>query len=321
MKNKVLCLVAAVFAAFPVFAESEAEYSRSLNLTISTLPEAKLTFANSWTFPFLQGENALVKDNNIKFGINAEVTPVSMNLLGSAVLTPVAFLQFTAGGMIGSGWNIELFGGQIYGIGKNAPVPGDSDLTKRYTSSDGSPFGGTFTEGHFGGAFQFDMAAIFPGDWNHIVMRSYHHVSVRMYSEAGKEDPWFYENDYGENQNGWNYLGNYLLGYQMPIFLNTVALLAEVEKYLYDTPDPDSWGGSLGRWTFSLVTNFTIIKEKLSIAVITQLRTLRNYTNFNYKEYKDEKQQLFYRDRILDKGDSVYLDFYRAVVIVQYKLK
>jgi hypothetical protein len=296
--------------AFPLFAQTDLKSDTSLSLAISSLPEAKLTFAQSFTFPCLQGDNLLIKDNNIKFGLNAELTPISMNLLGNVVLTPVAFFELSAGGMTGSGWITNLFGSELRGIGLNRPDG------KGRTSVDGSAFDGAFGEGHVGGALQFDLAALVPGEWNHMVFRSYHEIGYKMYSRAEKGEPWFFENDDGENQNGWNYYGSYLVGYRMPVFLDTIALLAEMEKYLYDTPGGAEWGDSLGRWTFGLLTNFTF-SEKFSFVLLTQFRTLRNYTNYAY----DDKDNLFYRYRDLDSGNPRTFSFYRTVLVLNYRLR
>jgi hypothetical protein len=136
-----------------------------------------------------------------------------------------------------------------------------------------------------------------------------------MYSRAEKGVPWFFEFDYGENQNGWNYYGNYLIGYRMPIFLDTVALFAEIDKYLYDTPGGDQWGDSLGRWKLGLVLNFAFSKN-FSSTLMTQFRTLRNYTNYAYTDNDD----LFYRYRILDSDNPRTLSFYRVVLLLNYRL-
>jgi len=295
--------------AFPLFAETDLKSETSLSLAVSSLPEAKLIFARSFTFPCLQGDNPLVKDNNVKFGLNAELSPISMDLLGNVAFTPVAFFELSAGGMVGSGWIINLFGSELRGIGLNRPD--DHNLT----SVDGSAFDGFFGEGHLGGALQFDLAALIPGEWNHVVFRSYHEIGYKMYSRAEKGEPWFFENDDGENQNGWNYYASYLAGYRMPVFLDTVALLAEIEKYLYNTPGGDKWGDSLGRWTFGLLTNFTISK-RFSCALLTQFRTLRNYTNYAY----GDKSDLFYQYRNLDSGNPRTFSFYRTVLVLNYRL-
>ena len=96
-----------------------AEENRELTLQLSTLPEAKLQFTQYFTFPFLEGNSPLTEDNNIGLSLRAEITPISVNGLAEAIWTPIAFFQLTAGGRIGSGWPIQLFGGDIYGIGIN----------------------------------------------------------------------------------------------------------------------------------------------------------------------------------------------------------
>jgi hypothetical protein len=313
MKVKAYGLVTVTFLLFllalPLFAETDLKSETSLNLALSSLPEAKLIFAQSFTLPCLQGDNPLVKDNNVKFGVNAELTPISMNLLGNVIFTPVAFFELSAGGMLGTGWIINLFGSEVYGIGLNRPDDNG------YTSVDGSAFDGFFGKGNMGGALQFDLAALIPGEWNHVVFRSYHEIGYKMYSRAQKGDSWFYEDDFGENQNGWNYYGSYLVGYRMPIFLDTVAVLAEIEKYLYNTPGGDQWGDSLGQWTFSLMMNFAF-SEKISTALAVQFRTLRNYTNYTY----DDENNLFYQERILNSDNPRSLSFYRAALILNYRL-
>ncbi|MDR0456311.1 MAG: hypothetical protein LBH20_06480 [Treponema sp.] len=307
MRTVALSLI--LIAAFPLFAETDLKSETLFNLAITSVPEAKFTFTQNFTLPLLQGDNPLVKDNNIKFGLSAELTPISMNFLGDIVFTPAAFSELSVGGMLGSGWIISLFGSKLYGVGLNRPDE------HNLTSVDGSDFDGLFAKGHFGGALQFDLAALIPGEWNHVVFRTYHEIGYKMYSRAEKGVPWFFEYDYGENQNGWNYYGSYLIGYRMPIILDTVALLTEIDKYLYDTPGGDRWGDSLGRWTLSLLFNFAF-SENFSAALAAQFRTFRNYTNYTY----GDKDDLFYRYRILDSGNPRTLTFYRAALLLNYRL-
>ncbi|MDR0587277.1 MAG: hypothetical protein LBG26_08565, partial [Treponema sp.] len=134
---------------------------RAINVTVSSLPEAKIGFVQGFTFPFLRGESFLTADNNIRTTLTAEVSPVSVDGIVEGILTPVAFLQIAAGFRIGSGWNIKLFGGDLYGIGINRPG-GKAETA-------GSAFDGVQWKAHFGGALQFDLAAVFPGDWHHVV--------------------------------------------------------------------------------------------------------------------------------------------------------
>jgi hypothetical protein len=157
--------------------------SSELNLQISTLPEIKLGFTNRYTIPFLQGESPLTQDNNISLALSSEITPISLNGLAEAVWTPIAFLQLSAGGRIGSGWKLNLFGSDLYGIGLNVP-----DAVGK-TLNDGSAFDGLLWKVQTGGTVQFDLAAIFPGDWNHVVARSYHEINYKGYTQAKRGIP------------------------------------------------------------------------------------------------------------------------------------
>jgi len=284
--------------------ESGVRSNTSLILQLSSLPEAKMIFSQNFIVPIMQGDGALTRGNNIRFGIDAEITPISMGLLGKAVFTPIAFIELSAGGIIGSGWVANLFGSELRGIGINVP---DEDGK---TSVNGSAFDGAFVGANFGGAFQFDLGAVIPGAWNHVLFRTYHEASIMTYSRANRSDPWFFENDNGENQNGWTYLANFTLGYQMPLFLNVVALQAEMERYLFNYPDSDSWGGRIGRWDFGLVMNFRIVQQ-FSAMLVTQFRLHRNY--------KDDNNDNYYQNRVYT--DSRTLKFYRVAAILTYRLR
>ena len=280
--------------------ENKIESSSELVLQISTQPEVKLGFTQKFRFPFLQGESPFTKGNNINLDLSAEVSPVSLNGIVTAVWTPIAFFEFTAGGRIGTGWNVELFGSEVKGIGLNTDA-----------GHDGSAFDGMLWQARTGGAFQFDLAALFPGDWNHVVARSYHEINYSGYTRAKSGESWYYEDDDGENCNGFNYYGNFLIGYQMPIFLNMAALLAEAGLYLYDTPNRSQWGDDKIGWTFSGILNFAIVKQ-FDVTVITQFKTVRNYTDKNW-------EKLYYRNRTLDTSNPMRLEFYRVAAVLTFK--
>ena len=279
-------------------------FSNELLLQVSSMPEAKLGFTHRIVFPFMQGDSPLTENNNITLALTAEASPISVNGIVSAIWTPVAFLEFSAGGRIGSGWTINLFGNETYGIGLNTNENGKS-------VQKGSAFDALLWKTFIGGTFQFDLAAIFPGDWNHVVFLSYHEINYHANTRAKAGQAWFFEGNYGEYCNGFNYYGNFLLGYQMPIFLNTVAFLTEMDLFLYDTPGRSEWGDDLIRWTFSCILNFSITKQ-LDIALITQFRTLRNFNEPNWED-------LHYQSRTVNKSNPYGLEFYRIAAAVTYR--
>jgi hypothetical protein len=280
--------------------------SSELTLQVSSIPEMKLAYAKHFNFPFLQGEAPLTKDSNIGLTLTAEITPVSLNGVVETVWTLIAFFQLAVGGRIGSGWNIEIFGSEIYGIGLNSPdAAGNAE-------HNGQGFDGLLWKIQTGGTLQFDLAALYPGDWHHIVARSYHEINYKSYTRAAAGESWYYENDDGENRNGFNYYGNFLIGYQMPIFFNLAAFLTEVDLFLYNTPDRGKWGDDIIRWTFSGIFNF-MITEQIDLTLIAQFKTWRNYQESNWKD-------LYYRNRTINNSSPLHLEFYRIVASMTYKL-
>jgi hypothetical protein len=280
-------------------------FKSSLLLIATTIPEAKVTFTQNFIFPFLQGSSVLTKDNNIDLELIAEVSPVHLCASAEAILTPAAFFLFSAGGKAGWAWNPMLFGSRSRALGLNLPAAGDKAEFIH------TPFDGTAVKLYTGGTIQMDLAAFFPGDWNHVVMQSYHEINYKYYSAAKAGVSWYYESDDGENINGFNYYGNLIIGYQMPIFLNLAALVSEADLFLYNTIGREQWGDQKIRWTFSLLLNFSFIKN-LEFSLITQLRTRKNYLETDWED-------LYYRNRTMDPANPMSLKFYRVAASVLYK--
>ena len=314
MKKIALCLLLPLFAQVLAAQEAEAyagiESSPGLVLQATTSPAVKLIFNWNFTIPFLQGDSPFTQGNNIRITPGLEITPVNFNLTANAVWTPIAFAEIVASGMIGSGWSMAFFGSELHGIGLNLPGYDGNAV------HDGSAFDGVFGEALFGAAIQGDVAAVFPGPWNHLVFRSFHGVSFAAYSRARSGQAWFFENDEGENRNGFSYRGNLLIGYQMPIFLNMVAVMAEAERFLTTMPGGSQWGDDMLRWTFSGVLSFAVA-EGFEVALVTQFWTRRNFVpSVGTQPY------LHFTNRTLDTSMSRLrrLEFYRLVLALTYRL-
>jgi len=324
-KTVLFTLLFTGFFIFPAAAEDNAaedeggfKTSTELQFQVSTRPEARLRLNEGLTFPFLQGSGPLTKDNNITAVLSADVTPVSVSGIAEVNWTPAAFFVLSGGGRAGSGWNMPL--GMGIGVNapedKNAPAPAPGD-TPRKAKVYGDAFDGLLWSAWGAGTVQFDLAALFPGDWNHVLFQSRQEFRYSAYSGAGQWDAWVFENDDRENQNGWIYYASYVLGYHMPQspVLDTIAFMAEMNMNLYNTSGGERWGGDLANWIFSGLFNFSIV-PRFSAALIIQMRTYRNYgvSNFENKDY-------YYRDFVLsDDGGQQRLLFYRAAVIFSYKI-
>jgi len=289
------------------------EASTDLELRLTTEPAAKLALSQSFVFPFLQGESPFTRENNLSTVITAEVSPVSLNGIAELNLTPVAFFTVSGGGQAGSGWNIPI----ADGIGINRPENVNAARPRR-AIIDGNGFDGLIWSTWGAGTLQFDLGAVVPGDWNHVLFQTRHEFRYSAYTRAGPGDSWIFENDDGENQNGWAYHATYIVGYHMPSspVLSTVALMAELRRPLYNTEGGSFWGEYLGYWIFSSVFDFTIT-PRLSTTFALQMHTRRNHGTSNF-----DNAGYFYRDFALqDDGGWRRLMFHRAALVLRYKIR
>jgi hypothetical protein len=242
--------------------------------------------------PFLAGSGPLTKGNNAAFSITGALTPVSARLELAAKLTPIAFLVLEAGGMAGTGWDIGLFNG----MGLNADgsgVPESASLQ------------GVVLNTWLAGTLQFDLAALVPGDWTHVVALLSPKFQYAWFSGAGRGQAWMFEADSGENFNGWKFLGSYFLGYKMPLVLELAGLLMETEQnlgYVHDlsTVASGGWGSDFLLITLSPVLSFRLSKHS-TLAALFQFRRERLYTS-------DKVFYAFYANR---EYAGTYWDFYR----------
>ena len=315
-----------VFAPALVLAEEDEETagmktSTDLELQISSRPEARVRLSQSFIFPFLQGTGPITKDNNITAVLTADITPVSLAGIGELIWTPAAFFLLSGGGQAGSGWNMPLGDG----VGMNTAVgpkpvsPGKRE-DARYSKIIGKAFDGLQWSAWGAATLQFDLGVIIPGDWTHILFQTRQEFRYAAYTRAGSgpEETWVFENDYGENHNGWNYYASYTFGYKMPasMVLDTIAIMFELNKNLYNTPGGQVWGEDLGEWIISTIFNFSI-NPRFNIAMAIQMHTRQNYGTGNFYEYDKYYQDL----AVSDYGGRRRLLFYRVGVILNFKLR
>ena len=307
-----------IFALFPGVLQAQEEgisSSTYFELQTSSSPEVKFVIRQSFEFPFLQGTHPLTGGNNIAAVLSAEVSPVSLNGIAEINWTPAAFFVLSGGGLAGSGWNMPLG----YGIGLNIPHPDDDQaLGPRRSQIDGNAFDGLIWNAWGAATLQFDLGAVLPGYWNHVLFMTRHEFRYAAYTRAGSGDSWIFENASRENRNGWMYNATYVIGYHMPLspVLNTVAFMAESRRNLYNSADGDFWGENLSEWTFSSILNFSL-NPRLDMALVVQMQTRRNHGAFNITD-----DMYFYRDlALLDDGGQRRLLFHRVALLFNYRLR
>ncbi len=182
--------------------------------------EARATAFADYTIPTPFGDNPLVSGNRVKISGIFELSPVSIDPAIQVAFSPIAFLDFTAGASIAVGWPFAPL--NVQGIAVL------NDDTLKY---DDLIFNSARVEAWFQGLFQFDLAAIMPGEWNHVVtMDTFKVYYVGLTNGAENGRPWLYQGS-GGHANGWKYNATFLLGYQMPLVLQTVAVQTELDGY------------------------------------------------------------------------------------------
>ena len=273
-------------------------YTTTINAIVTWPPQALVGVTQNFKVPLMQFDNPLTKDNNINFKIGAELSPISFEGKFGIVWTPIAFLEFYTESRVGSGWNIKT----LYGLALNKNNAGKSNYIPLNFSKSIYSFS-------FGGAFQFDLGAVIPNDWSHVVFRTDQAALYKAMSGVDSETSWLYQADSGENRNGWKYQASYLIGYKMPIFLDLIAMKIDVEKKLFASPkglDNTKWGEDLFLTTFGPIINFNI-KKDYNILLLAQWQTK--------PFYKGGGEVDFYQTRVLDTDKKTQVKFYQVGLI------
>lgn len=180
--------------------------------------ELRSTFSYNYTIPVPFSDNALVRGNNVNLVGSVELTPVSIAVEPSVEFTPIAFLVFSSGVKLGTGWKvigIDGFSNYNDSLGEYNPVVPFRDLYFRVWMQ---------------GLFQFDLAAVMPGEWNHVVTQASYQAMYTMNTSANNKDVWCWQAS-PSLVNGWEYYSSVVLGYQMPLVLQMVGVQCEFSGY------------------------------------------------------------------------------------------
>jgi hypothetical protein len=253
--------------------EGVAESRMDVSFYASTRGEMQVNFLPQWKFPFLRGKTPLTNGNNIALKLDAALSAIWAGLTGDAVLTVFPFLSFRLGAMAGSGWNYDLFGQvPLVGLGlnrrTNADDPNDGVI--------GNGFDGVVWDVHAGATVQFDLAALFPGDWNHVVMQFYNKIDYLAYSKAKGDDLWYYLGDDGMNMNAFRHSFDLFAGYVMPVFVDLVGYQLSGALPFYN----DEAGNSVRDRGYSLAHAFIVnFKIHKSWSIMTIARVTNGFTD------------------------------------------
>ena len=240
-----------------------------VSLAITTEVAAMATVEHSFVFPYLQGTGPLTEDNNITVKLTSQVSPATFQFMTDAIWTPLAILNLSLGAEIDFGWNYTIFGSFVNGLGL---------YQRRYNETpeeraQGAGLDGIIWRVNSGATLQFDFAAVFPGDWNHVVISLANMVKYQNYTKAKGSERWYFLNDDDLYQNSFNYYFSGLLGYQMPIFLSLLAFMFETTLPFYNPQSGETLSGIEPEMLVSLAADFKISK-KFNIMGVLQFQNL-----------------------------------------------
>jgi hypothetical protein len=233
--------------------------------------------------PVLRGEGDFFKDNYLSLEGSGELSPVSINASFEATLVPIAFLKISVGAEAGTGWDMGFIG-----LGVN-PADDTQDIEKK-------SFQGVVWRTWATGTFQFDLAALLPGKWNHVVAVVAPTVEYKAFTGADDDTAWLWEADDGMNFNGFKLKGSYFIGYRMPLALDTVGLLMETEEWLASvrnrSPQDSAggWGSDFTFLDFGPVLNFAL-GDKSSIAILLLFKNGIKWTDATTKRRYFENRE------------------------------
>ena len=173
--------------------------------------EAVAEFDAAYTLPFLRGDDEFTADNHVTFSAGLEVSPITLAPVASITVSPIAFLELAVGGTAGTGWNaFDLFQGMA---AYNAAEPEYKDMT---------PFAHWYLYGWGSACFMFDLAALWEGDWHHVVATATYKAGYQKLTGTDS-DVWLWQETDGM-ASGWVYEQEYFVGYQMPLKLSMIGV-------------------------------------------------------------------------------------------------
>ncbi len=290
----------------------------------SFVMELKAYYKFQMEFPVLQGDGPLTKGNNVKLDFIFNVSPVTADAGVHAHFTPIAFLIFSLGQEISTGWYFP--GLDLDGLAVNprdaasSPDMNYADYESFTKHPDNDGFNGILSKTEMGMTFQFDLAAVVPGDWTHVVVVANWNFLYRYYSKSTNEDTryWRFEHDKGENENGFTLEMTYLLGYQMPkrpARINLVGFIVETDQRLTgmnaSKMDDGGWGSDFIEVKFGPMVNF-IFGKYHSLTFLAQFKNGRHYTDatFGHRDF---------RNRQVDTSNPQFVQFDRFALSYSYK--
>lgn len=222
----------------------------------------------NYTIPTPLGDNFLLRSANVVATGSVEVSPVSLKPIAKVAFTPLPFLSFNVRGEAGTGWDLPFL--RLHGMAKHVSSSnGNGNGTYgQYTAL--TPFGDWLLKFAAQGIFQFDTAALWPGDWHHIQMQYTYEV--------------YYENQTGvpdgtariwqgtaSKVDGWGEYQCLVLAYGMPLVISRAGVMVESDRHYFNdfTETKNSPDASIPEISISPMAQFTFNEHNLLSVLFT----------------------------------------------------
>jgi len=266
----------------------------------------ELYFDYHCILPFFDFDNSLMKNNNIKFSFHYNLSPVTSNIGSSITLTPVAFLTFQTGFLIGYGWNIPNFAA---GIGINDR----GEIIRHGTDGPHIQFWVSST-------FQMDLAYIMPEKfqrWLHFVFIATPKLKYQSLLRIPEYQPYMYQECPGEKLSGWWFLAEILIGYRFIIieddtgedrqflkiknknFIITIGFYLWLDymnvNHYWDSPMSEGWGSDFTYINFGPAMQFDL-PYNFFLKLFFFFCNDKSYTSdtVGNKDFRDRKYEDWY---------------------------
>ena len=191
--------------------------------------------------------------------LTGALTPVTASAAFDYTYTlPLPLFQLDGGLLAGSGWPLPGYGN---GIGMQSNFYDNSIQTNVYSQE---LLTKQYLRFYAGGAIQYDLASIIPGEWNHLQFRVYQELYYQYFLGATNDNEVYEYDNVPDKLKNMRYYASYYVGYEMPFFLHRIGFMFETDLDVYHYGDSTvasgGWGSDFVYETLGFIQTFAFDK-------------------------------------------------------------
>lgn len=285
INKKIICILFFLLISSIAFCKT---FDHNTNLSVQvTYPWNAVFSAKENLYFYSHNDNS--KCFNLGMGLNLSVTTV--DLQANLIFSYLPFVDFFTNFGIGLGWNFPK--SNYYGFAEIAEDGFHENKIIPYNFSKALLFSS------FGIDLHFDLKRFVKNKWADFTVHSVHSGVFRYVTGLRNEEFWIWQNDNGENRNGFIYKAVHSLEYNMPLTLSKLEVNVATLKKLYH-PIKNTKNLSEQLWNFELAVGLSFKPNKLvtlkiepSWVTVVTYEAHQEQTYFTYKKLVNDGQQFF----------------------------